>query len=85
MAFRGLQAESAAQGEAHRTVAKELKELVADPFAEWAAGHKVGYITPIEVIYCPFTDLAFIRNEFMLVGTQLLMVGSKRMNWLKEM
>ncbi|KAI5124190.1 hypothetical protein M0805_005041 [Coniferiporia weirii] len=40
MAFRGLQAESAAQGEAHRTVAKELKELVADPFAEWAVGHK---------------------------------------------
>ncbi|KAL5513060.1 RGA8 [Sanghuangporus vaninii] len=40
MAFRGLQAESAAQGEAHRTVAKELKELVADPFAEWADGHK---------------------------------------------
>ncbi|THH01772.1 hypothetical protein EW145_g6857, partial [Phellinidium pouzarii] len=40
MAFRGLQAESAAQGEAHRTVAKELKELVVEPFAEWAAGHK---------------------------------------------
>ncbi|EJD07412.1 uncharacterized protein FOMMEDRAFT_100626 [Fomitiporia mediterranea MF3/22] len=40
MAFRGLQAESAAQGEAHRTVAKELKELVADPFSEWAVGHK---------------------------------------------
>ncbi|KAH8116279.1 hypothetical protein DFH11DRAFT_1828006 [Phellopilus nigrolimitatus] len=40
MAFRGLQAESHAQGEAHRSVAKELKDLVADPFDEWARGHK---------------------------------------------
>lgn len=41
MAFRGLQAETVAQGESHRVIAKELTELVADPFDEWAAGHKV--------------------------------------------
>lgn len=41
MAFRGLQNESAAQGEVHMSVAKELGELVAEPFSQWAAGHKV--------------------------------------------
>ena len=41
MAFRGLQAESANQGEAHKAIAKELHTLVADPFDEWAQGHKV--------------------------------------------
>lgn len=41
MAFRGLQAESVAQGEAHKAIAKELHTLVADPFNEWAQGYKV--------------------------------------------
>lgn len=41
MAFRGLQAESAAQGKAHQTIAKELRTLVADPFELWARGYKV--------------------------------------------
>lgn len=41
MAFRGLQTESANQGEAHKAIAKELHTLVADPFDEWAQGHKV--------------------------------------------
>lgn len=41
MAFRGLQAESAAQGEAHRALAKEINTLVADPFEDWARGHRV--------------------------------------------
>lgn len=41
MAFRGLQAESRSQGEAHRAVAKELDTLVADPFEDWAEGYKV--------------------------------------------
>lgn len=40
MAFRGLQAESAAQGAAHRTIANELTTLVADPFANWANGYR---------------------------------------------
>ena len=37
MAFRGLQAESVAQGNAHRAIAKELTDLVAGPFDDWAA------------------------------------------------
>ncbi|TFK32789.1 hypothetical protein BDQ12DRAFT_474872 [Crucibulum laeve] len=40
MAFRGLQAESAAQGQAHKAIAKELDTLVADPFADWAQGYR---------------------------------------------
>ena len=43
MAFRGLQAESVAQGDVHRNTAKELQTLVADPFNEWANDHKVTY------------------------------------------
>ncbi len=41
MAFRGLQAESAAQGRVHNNIAKELTTLVADPFEDWALGYKV--------------------------------------------
>jgi len=40
MAFRGLQAESVAQGAAHQAVSKELHTLVAEPFAQWAQGYK---------------------------------------------
>ncbi|KAJ7801733.1 hypothetical protein B0H13DRAFT_2259794 [Mycena leptocephala] len=40
MAFRGLQAESAAQGQAHKTIAAELDTLVADPFDQWAETYK---------------------------------------------
>ncbi|KAJ3508730.1 hypothetical protein NLJ89_g5595 [Agrocybe chaxingu] len=40
MAFRGLQAESTAQGHAHNTIAKELNTLVADPFDDWAQSYK---------------------------------------------
>ena len=40
MAFRGLQVESVAQGEAHRTIAQDLEKLVLDPFSEWAGRHK---------------------------------------------
>ena len=47
MAFRGLEAESRSQGEAHRAVAKELRDLVATPFAEWAEGHRVRICTTI--------------------------------------
>ncbi|KAK0202951.1 hypothetical protein DFS33DRAFT_1343865 [Desarmillaria ectypa] len=40
MTFRGLQSESAAQGQAHKSIAKELETLVVDPFDEWAQGFK---------------------------------------------
>lgn len=39
VAFRGLQAESRKQGEAHRGIAQELDNLVANPFEEWANKH----------------------------------------------
>jgi hypothetical protein len=41
MAFRGLQSQSVAQGQAHKSIARELQTLVAEPFDEWAQGHKV--------------------------------------------
>jgi hypothetical protein len=41
MAFRGLQAESVAQGKAHKTISNELNTLVADPFEHWAVSHSV--------------------------------------------
>ncbi|KAJ7760434.1 hypothetical protein B0H16DRAFT_1813870 [Mycena metata] len=40
MAFRGLQAESTAQGQAHKSIATELDTLVADPFELWAQSYK---------------------------------------------
>ncbi|EGN96599.1 hypothetical protein SERLA73DRAFT_170049 [Serpula lacrymans var. lacrymans S7.3] len=40
MAFRGLQAESVAHGEAHKLISKDLQVLVADPFDEWAQSYK---------------------------------------------
>ncbi|KAJ7504519.1 hypothetical protein B0H11DRAFT_521310 [Mycena galericulata] len=40
MAFRGLQAESAAQGQAHKAISTELETLVADPFDQWAQTYK---------------------------------------------
>jgi hypothetical protein len=41
MAFRGLQAESFNQGQAHNSIAKELTTLVVDPFDHWAQAFKV--------------------------------------------
>ncbi|KAF8216353.1 hypothetical protein K438DRAFT_1797082 [Mycena galopus ATCC 62051] len=40
MAFRGLQAESVTQGQAHKAIAGELDALVADPFEQWAVQYK---------------------------------------------
>ncbi|VDC00964.1 unnamed protein product [Peniophora sp. CBMAI 1063] len=40
MAFRGLQAETEKQAGVHKNIAHELDTLVADPFAEWAKGHR---------------------------------------------
>ncbi|KAH9074720.1 hypothetical protein EDB83DRAFT_2352927 [Lactarius deliciosus] len=36
MAFRGLQSETAQQGGVHQAIARELHQLVADPFEKWA-------------------------------------------------
>lgn len=44
MAFRGLQAESKKQGEAHQALAKELETTVAGPFEHWAQAHRVRLI-----------------------------------------
>jgi hypothetical protein len=41
MAFRGLQSESIAEGQAHKHVSQELKTLVAGPFDEWSKAYKV--------------------------------------------
>ncbi|KAF8845130.1 hypothetical protein BDN67DRAFT_962064 [Paxillus ammoniavirescens] len=40
MTFRGLQAESAAQGQIHRDIAKDLRTLVAEPFNTWAQSYR---------------------------------------------
>ncbi|KZV71565.1 hypothetical protein PENSPDRAFT_734057 [Peniophora sp. CONT] len=40
MAFRGLQAETDKQAGVHKNIAQELNALVADPFVEWAKGHR---------------------------------------------
>ncbi|KAK6992218.1 hypothetical protein R3P38DRAFT_3408860 [Favolaschia claudopus] len=40
MAFRGLQAESVSQGQAHKAISGELDTLVADPFEQWAVQYK---------------------------------------------
>lgn len=50
MAFRGLQSESVAQGEAHKTLAQELETLVADPFEKWAEQHKARITESKDVI-----------------------------------
>ena len=44
MAFRGLQAETAQQGGVHQAIARELHQLVADPFEKWAKDYHVGHI-----------------------------------------
>ena len=40
MAFRGLQAESAVQGEVHLSIAQDLENLLLDPFVDWSAKHR---------------------------------------------
>lgn len=51
MAFRGLEAESVAQGQVHSNISKELSTLVADPFEDWALGHKVCHQVYLKLIY----------------------------------
>jgi hypothetical protein len=40
MAFAGLIAETRAQGEGHRAIARNLQDLALKPFSEWATGHE---------------------------------------------
>lgn len=40
MAFRGLAAESVAQGNVHKSISNDLHNLVADPFDQWAQTYK---------------------------------------------
>ena len=54
MAFRGLQAESVNQGQAHNSIAKELTTLVADPFDHWAQAYKVHFHLSSLVCSNPF-------------------------------
>lgn len=62
MAFRGLQAESVAQSNAHRDIAKELTDLVAGPFDEWAAGHRV------RLHSSPDSDFGFLIHTFFRIA-----------------
>jgi len=41
MAFRGIQAETTKQGGVHKSIARELHHLVADPFESWSKGYHV--------------------------------------------
>lgn len=51
MTFRGLQAESVNQGQAHNSIAKELTTLVVDPFDYWAQAYKVKiYLSSLHVL-----------------------------------
>ncbi len=40
MAFKGLQAESTAQGDIHKTIANDLEKLILEPFTTWSGKHK---------------------------------------------
>lgn len=42
LAFRGLRDESVAQGQLHTDVANDLRNKIAEPFADWANGYKAG-------------------------------------------
>ena len=58
MAFRGLQAESQAQGQVHAAIAKELATLVVDPFNGWAQGYKV-----LITLRHPFIDTDLLQER----------------------
>lgn len=82
MAFRGLQAESVAQGETHKTIAKELHTLVADPFQEWAQGYKVNIRS-----MCAFmviADMVLYRSASNKARRLCLILGCVLMSYLKE-
>lgn len=75
MAFRGLQAETAQQGGVHQAIARELHQLVADPFENWAKDYHVG---PIDFLPTSYRSLmAFDRRGHKPAGLPLLMATSR--------
>jgi hypothetical protein len=75
MAFRGLQAEAAQQGGVHQVIARELHQLVADPFEKWARDYHVGLIKFHPSLYRHL--MAFYRRGLELAGLPLLMATSR--------
>jgi hypothetical protein len=75
MAFRGLQAETAQQGGVHQAIARELHQLVADPFEKWAKDYHVGHIHFHSPSYRH--PMAFYRRGLELAGLPLLMATSR--------
>ena len=74
MTFRGLQAESASQGQAHNSIAKELTTLVADPFDHWAQAYKVCFYLPW-LIY----PLSWVLQQGRLRQTKVTVID----DWLR--
>src|SRR6266478_3234207 len=81
MAFRGIQAETAQQGDVHKSIARELQHLVADPFEEWAKGYHVRH-SDYRTFICPSTH-SFRRRGCWPVGLTSLTATLKTTNELK--
>jgi hypothetical protein len=70
--FHGLQRESIAQGEAHKALAKDLEELVVEPFKDWADKHarrvedaKHGLLDGrLRVYEQTLVDVAKLQNQY---------------------
>jgi hypothetical protein len=80
MAFRGLQAETAQQGGAHQAIARELQQLVADPFEKWAITYHVRHNDSHAHTH---THTAFRRRGSRPAGLPSLMATSRTMRGLK--
>jgi hypothetical protein len=51
MAFAGLIAETRAQGEGHRAIARNLQDLALEPFSAWAKGHEQREVNKLRNVY----------------------------------
>lgn len=80
MAFRGIQAETAQQGDVHKSIARELQHLVADPFEEWAESYHVRHS---HRSLCALQLTGFRRRGYWPVGLLSLVVTLRTMNELK--
>jgi hypothetical protein len=79
MAIRGIQAETAQQGDVHKAIARELQHLVADPFEGWAKGYHVCHGD-----YFPVIQLTALRRRGCSpVGLTSLMATSRTTNEVK--
>ena len=82
MAFRGLQAETAQQGGVHQAIARELDQLVADPFEKWAKDYHVGHVN---FHLSPYRHLmVFYRRGIELAELPSLMATSRNTSWPKQ-